>query len=72
MRGRRHEIASLDSVFYQQQFRKILRWLLVSTFFIFILIMALIYLVLFQPVQRFYANTTEGQILSMPGVVEQK
>lgn len=66
MIGRRNEIASLQSDFYRDQFRKILRWLMVCVFIIFILIAAIIYFTLFKPSQAYYANTIEGQILLMP------
>lgn len=66
MLGPRHEIARLQSDFYRDQFRKILRWLLYSVFVMFALIAGIIYLILFQPAQRYYANTTEGKILPMP------
>ncbi|EKD70566.1 MAG: hypothetical protein ACD_46C00488G0003 [uncultured bacterium] len=62
----RHEIARLQSDFYRDQFRKLLRWSIISVFVMFALIGAIIYLVLFQPVQRYYASTTEGRILVMP------
>ena len=66
MLGQRHEIAWLQSDFYRDQYRKILRWLIVSTFIMFALILANIYFVLFEPGERYYANTTEGRILPMP------
>ena len=66
MLGRRHESARLYSDFYRDQFRKILRWLMVSVFIMFILIAGIIYLILFHPAQQYYANTTEGKILLMP------
>ncbi len=66
MIGRRFEIARLQSDFYRDQFRKILRWIIGSLFIIYVLIATIIYLVLFQPVQQYYANTTEGKILVMP------
>lgn len=67
MLGQRHEIARLQSDFYRDQFRKMLRWLTASIFIIFVLIAIIIYLLLFQPVQKYYANTVEGRILAMPG-----
>ena len=67
MLGARHEIARLQSDFYRDQFRKMLRWLVYSVFIIFILIMAIIYLILFQPAESYYGNTSDGKILLMPG-----
>ncbi len=66
MIAERHDIARLQSDFYRLQFRKILRWLMVSICIMFILIAAVIYLVLFHPAPQYYANTTEGRILAMP------
>lgn len=66
MIGRRYEIAWLQSDFYRDQYRKILRWLIVSMTIIFLLIGTIIYLILFKPKQHYYANTTDGKILLMP------
>lgn len=62
----RHEIARLQSDFYRDQFHKILRWLIVSVFIIFVLLGAVIYVILVQPSIQYYANTTDGQLLDMP------
>lgn len=66
MLGQRHETARLQSDFYRDQYRKVLRWLLGTVFIMFMLIAAIIYTMLFEPLQQYYANTTEGKILSMP------
>lgn len=66
MLGNRHEIARLQSDFYRDQFRKILRWLMVTVFIIFILIGVITYFVFFQPAVFYYANTVDGRILDMP------
>ena len=66
MLGPRHEIARLQSDFYRDQFRKVLRWLIMSIIIMFLLIAVIIYVILWQPYQQYYANTTEGKILSMP------
>lgn len=66
MIGHRREIARLQSDFYRDQFRKILRWLLASVFIIFALMAVIMYLVFFEPIQKHYANTTDGKILAMP------
>lgn len=68
MLGQRHDIARLQSDFYRDQFRKILRWLITSLFIIFSLIATIIYLILFHPTPRYYANTSDGIILAMPQV----
>ena len=67
MRGPRHEIARLQSDFYRDQFRKLLRWLSVTVMIIFLLLAAILYdLFFFQPVAQYYANTINGKILDMP------
>lgn len=66
MLGQRHEIAWLQSDFYRQQFQRVLKWLVVLVFIMFILIGAIIYYVLYQPTVHYYANTTDGKILDMP------
>lgn len=66
MLGSRREIARLQSDFYRDQFRKMLRWLMASVVIMFIMIAAIIYLILAQPTQYFYANTANGKILAMP------
>lgn len=66
MLGRRHEIARLQSDFYRDQFRKIMVWLIMSIFVMFMLLAFMIYLILSKPTPNFYANTTSGKILDMP------
>lgn len=65
MLGRRYEIASLQSDFYRDQFRKLLRWLVISIVLILLLLLLIIYFILFQKPQKYYANTTNGKILPM-------
>lgn len=66
MLGKRHEIAQLQSDFYRDKFRRILRWLTFSTIIIILLTIAIIYLILFEATPSYYANTTNGIILDMP------
>lgn len=66
MLGPRHEIARLQSDFYRDQFRKILRWLVAAVAIIFILLALVVYTILFQPSVNYYANTLDGKILDMP------
>ena len=66
MLGHRQELARLQSDFYRDEFRKILRWLIYSVIVMFLLIATIFYLVLFKPAPNYYANTTEGKILPMP------
>ncbi|OGT38596.1 MAG: hypothetical protein A3F12_06900 [Gammaproteobacteria bacterium RIFCSPHIGHO2_12_FULL_38_14] len=65
MLGSRHEKASFQSDFYRDQFRKLLRWLIVAIVVIFILIAAIIYFVLFAPPEPYYISTTEGRVISI-------
>ena len=67
MLGPRHELARLQSDFYRDQYRKILRWLLVLVVIMFVFIAGIIYCVLVKPSRAYYGNTTEGKILDMPG-----
>lgn len=69
MIGNRSEIARLQSDFYRDQFRKIVRWLITSLALAVILIALIIYFILSQPAQKFYGNTVEGRILPMPSTV---
>jgi hypothetical protein len=70
MIGNRSDIPRLQSDFYRDQFRKLVRWLLVSVVLMFILIFMILYCIWFQPTQEYYANTIEGRILDMPSAVE--
>lgn len=67
MLGSRHEIARLQSDFYRDQFRKILRWLAITVVIIFLLLAVILYdIFLYKPVVNYYANTIGGKILDMP------
>lgn len=65
MLGSRYQIARLQSDFYRDQFRKMLRWLIGLLIVIFILIAVVSYLILFQAPQHYYANTVSGKILGI-------
>lgn len=65
MIGPRHEIARLQSDFYRDQFRKLLRWLIIAISLIFLLLFIIIYLILFQQPQKYYANTVDGKIIQL-------
>ena len=69
MQGHRSEIARLHSLFYRDQFRKILRWLIGAVLIMFALIGTIIYLLYSQPVQTYFANTTEGKILPLKPII---
>ena len=65
MLGHRNEIARLQSVFYRDQFHKMIRWIMASLGIVFILIAVIVYLILFQPSPQYYADTTDGKIMMM-------
>ena len=67
MLGSRQDIARLQSNFYRDQFRKVLRWLIGLVLIMLLLIAFIIYRVLLIPSQHYYANTTDGKIMMMPG-----
>jgi hypothetical protein len=69
MLGNRETNASLQSDFYRDHYRKLLRWLAVMIAVIFFLIVWISYALLFQPNITFYANTVEGKILPMPSTL---
>ena len=69
MIAQRSELAWLQSDFYRDQFRKMLRWLIVAALIIFVLIGVIIYLILFRSPEHYYANTTDGKILAMPPAI---
>jgi hypothetical protein len=69
MIGSRNEIARLQSDFYRDQFRKLVNWLIAAVILMMLLIMAIIYFILFQPTQTYFANTAEGRILDMPSTL---
>ncbi|OGT59806.1 MAG: hypothetical protein A3E85_02080 [Gammaproteobacteria bacterium RIFCSPHIGHO2_12_FULL_45_12] len=66
MLGPRHEIASLQSVFYRDQYHRMLRWLIASIAIIYVLLAIMIYILWTLPEPMYYANTTDGKILLMP------
>jgi hypothetical protein len=68
MLGQKHQIASRQSDFYRDKFRKILRWLIGSLIVMYVLIFAIFYLIFVEPPQKYFGNTTDGKILPMPGV----
>ena len=65
MIGNRQEIASLQSDFYREKYRKMLRLLILSAIVTVTLICCIIYLVLFREQSHYYATTTDGQIIPL-------
>jgi hypothetical protein len=66
MLGGRHQIARLQSDFYRDQFRKMLRVLMCSLVIIFVLLALIIYSLIAQTSSKYYANTLVGQVFPMP------
>ncbi len=66
MLSRRSDNARLQSDFYRDQFRRMLRWLMMSMMLMILLVLCIIYFILAQPHQDYYANTSEGRIMGMP------
>lgn len=70
MLGHRYEKAGLQSDFYRDKYRRILRWLTISVFIMFLLILSIIYLILFRGPLSYYANSTDGRIINMPVAIK--
>jgi len=66
MLGNRIDNARLQSDFYRDLYHKILRWLVGSICIMFMLMLAILYFIFFQPPQKYYANTIDGLIMPMP------
>lgn len=67
MLGPRYQIARLQSEFYRDQFRRLVRFLIIELFVMLLLVLLIIYQVLFPPKQAYYANTTDGRVLPLAG-----
>ena len=65
MPNNRHEIAWYQKDFYRNCYHKTLIGLLISIVIMLGLIGALIYIFLAQPSVRYYASTTNGQVIPM-------
>ena len=65
MVGDRQRIARYHSDFYRDNYHKMLRWLLMSSFVMLLLIAAIIYSILSTHPSQYYASTTEGEIIPM-------
>jgi len=66
MIGRRSELPRLQSDFYRDSYRKILRCLYMCILIIYLLVLIIIYQTISKPRQEYYANTTDGMIIKMP------
>lgn len=65
MIGNRRNIAWYQKNFYRNCYHKTLSWLLVSIVIMLFLIGGLIYVFFSQPGVKYYASTTNGQIIPM-------
>ena len=65
MIGGREKKARYASDFYRDNYHRMLRWLLITSFLMLVLIGAIIYFILFAPTSKYYATTTQGQIIPM-------
>lgn len=65
MFGRRDQLPKMQSDFYKNWYHKILYVLMSFSVIILCLIVVIIYLILVKPNQKYYATTTEGQIIQM-------
>ena len=65
MIGTRTTIPRMQSDFYRDKYRKILRSLISLTVVIVCLIAVIMYLIFFSAEHQYYATTTEGQIIPM-------
>jgi hypothetical protein len=68
MIGQRHEQARLQSDFYRDCYHKMLRLLLIEVGVMLLLILAIIYIILFEVKPLYYATTTSGQIIQLADV----
>lgn len=66
MIANRHEVPRLQSIFYRDSYHKVLNWLLVEACIMLGLIIAILYVVFFEPTPHFYVTTSSGQIMSLP------
>ncbi len=65
MIGDRENIASMQSDFFRNKYRKMLRYLLLSVSLSVVLIGVIVYLLLFKAPPQYYANTTDGFIFPL-------
>jgi hypothetical protein len=66
MIAQRSEVTFYQSIFYREQYYKVLRWLMLEAVIILGLILAILYYIFFQPGTHYYITTTSGQIMLLP------
>ena len=65
MIGQQHEIARLQSDFYSVSYHKVLRLLFIEIAIMFLLILAIIYVIFSQKAPPYYITTISGQIMPL-------
>lgn len=68
MIGRQFNKPIMQSVFYRDSYHKVLHALMISIVIIWFLVIAIIYVALFNAAPQYYATTSEGQIIPMTPV----
>ena len=66
MISKRSEMSFYQSIFYRDNYHKMLNWLLLEAVIILGLIAAILLYVFFVPATHYYITTTSGQILLLP------
>jgi hypothetical protein len=66
MIGNRNEMSFYQSIFYRDNYYRILNWLIVEAVIILLLIATILFYIFFQPATHYYITTTSGQIMLLP------
>ncbi|MDR3478911.1 MAG: hypothetical protein P4M14_12880 [Gammaproteobacteria bacterium] len=65
MAVQRQQVARLQSDFYRDSYHKLLRFVIFEIFIMLLLISAIVYFVVFQPLSHYYATTTTGLVIPL-------
>ena len=65
MIGDKEQIARLQSDFYRDSYYKVIKWFYIEAVIMILLILAILYHIIIHPEQRFYATTTNGQLIHL-------
>ena len=66
MIAKRSEITLYQSIFYRDNYHKVLNWLIVEAVLILCLILGILFYIFFVPPTHYYITTTSGQIMLLP------
>jgi hypothetical protein len=66
MIAKRSEITLYQSIFYRDNYHKVLNWLIVEAVIILCLILGILFYIFFVPPTHYYITTTSGQIMLLP------